>query len=106
MKLLKANPDIKHMSIEGHTDNRGALEMNNKLSQDRADSVMKYLSSHGIAEDRLEAHGYGPARPIESNDTRSGAPEEPPLRVPHHAVSRPARPALAARSSSGSRKPR
>jgi outer membrane protein OmpA-like peptidoglycan-associated protein len=72
VKLLKANPDIKRMSIEGHTDNRGALEMNNKLSQDRADSVMKYLASHGIAEDRLEAHGYGPSRPIESNDTEAG----------------------------------
>ena len=73
MKLLKANPDIKRMSIEGHTDNRGALEMNNKLSQDRADSVMKYLSSHGIDESRLEAHGYGPAKPIETNDTERGA---------------------------------
>jgi len=72
VKLLKANPDIKRMSIEGHTDNRGALEMNNKLSQDRADSVMKYLTSHGIAENRLEAHGYGPSKPIESNDTEAG----------------------------------
>ncbi|HKQ67797.1 MAG TPA: OmpA family protein [Polyangiaceae bacterium] len=72
VKLLKANPDIKRLSIEGHTDNRGAVEMNNRLSQERADSVMKYLSTHGIDSGRLEAHGYGPSRPIESNDTEAG----------------------------------
>jgi OOP family OmpA-OmpF porin len=72
VKLLKANPDIKRMTIDGHTDDRGALEMNNKLSQDRADSVLKYLTSHGIAESRLESHGYGPSKPIETNDTEAG----------------------------------
>ena len=72
MKLLKANPDIKRMSIEGHTDDRGALEMNNRLSQERADSVMKYLTTHGIDESRLEAHGYGPSKPIETNETDAG----------------------------------
>jgi outer membrane protein OmpA-like peptidoglycan-associated protein len=72
VKLLKANPDIKRLSINGHTDNRGAVEMNNKLSQDRADSVMKYLMSHGIDESRLEAHGFGPSQPIDTNDTDAG----------------------------------
>jgi OmpA-OmpF porin, OOP family len=72
VKLLKANPDIKRVSVEGHTDDRGAVEMNNKLSQDRADSVKAYLTSHGIDESRLEAHGFGPSKPIESNDTDAG----------------------------------
>jgi len=72
VKLLKANPDIKRLSVEGHTDDRGALEMNNKLSQDRADSVKSYLTSHGINADRLESHGYGPSKPLESNETDAG----------------------------------
>jgi OmpA-OmpF porin, OOP family len=72
VKLLNANPEIKRLSIEGHTDNRGAVEMNNKLSQDRADSVKTYLTSHGIAASRVEAHGFGPSRPIETNDTNAG----------------------------------
>jgi outer membrane protein OmpA-like peptidoglycan-associated protein len=72
VRLLKANPDIGHLSIEGHTDDRGAIEMNNQLSQERAESVMKYVAEHGIAEDRLEAHGYGPSRPIAPNDTEAG----------------------------------
>jgi outer membrane protein OmpA-like peptidoglycan-associated protein len=72
VKLLKANPDIKRLSIEGHTDDRGALEMNMKLSQDRADSVKNYLAEHGIDAGRLEAHGFGPTKPLETNDTDVG----------------------------------
>jgi OOP family OmpA-OmpF porin len=72
VKLLRVNPDIRRLSIEGHTDDRGPLEMNQKLSQDRADSVMSYLSSHGIDATRLEAHGHGPAKPIATNDTEVG----------------------------------
>jgi outer membrane protein OmpA-like peptidoglycan-associated protein len=72
VRLLRANPDIGRLSIEGHTDNRGAVDMNEQLSQSRAESVMKYISSHGIAEDRLEAHGFGPSRPIAPNETEAG----------------------------------
>jgi outer membrane protein OmpA-like peptidoglycan-associated protein len=72
VKLLRANPDIGHLSIEGHTDDRGAVEMNNQLSQQRAESVMKYVVDHGIDEDRLDAHGYGPARPLAPNETEGG----------------------------------
>ncbi len=72
VRLLKANPDISQLSVEGHTDNRGAVEMNNQLSQSRAESVMKYIVEHGIAPQRLEAHGYGPARPVAPNETESG----------------------------------
>jgi outer membrane protein OmpA-like peptidoglycan-associated protein len=72
VRLLRANPDIGNLSIEGHTDNRGAVDMNEQLSQTRAESVMKYLVDHGIAEGRLEAHGYGPSRPIAPNETEGG----------------------------------
>lgn len=70
--LLKVNPGIKRMSIEGHTDNRGGADMNKKLSQGRADSVMKWLVQHGIDAGRLEAHGYGLEQPIEDNNTEAG----------------------------------
>ena len=72
VSLLKANPDIARVSVEGHTDSRGAHDMNMRLSQARADSVMRYLTTHGIAPTRLEAHGYGPDRPIDTNDTDDG----------------------------------
>jgi outer membrane protein OmpA-like peptidoglycan-associated protein len=70
--LLKANKGIKRMSIEGHTDNRGSAELNKTLSQQRANAVMTWLTQHGIEANRLEAHGYGLERPIETNDTDEG----------------------------------
>jgi OmpA-OmpF porin, OOP family len=72
VKLLKANPDIQRVSIEGHTDDRGGIDLNNRLSQERADSVVRYLVSHGIESSRLEAHGFGPSRPIDTNETDAG----------------------------------
>lgn len=70
--LLKADQGIKRMSIEGHTDNKGAAAMNKTLSQNRANSVMKWLVDHGIDQGRLEAHGYGMEKPIDTNDTDAG----------------------------------
>jgi outer membrane protein OmpA-like peptidoglycan-associated protein len=72
VRLLKVNPDIAHLGVEGHTDNRGSIAMNEGLSQDRADSVMKYLVDHGIDAGRLQAKGFGPARPIADNNTAAG----------------------------------
>lgn len=70
--LLKANKGIKRMSIEGHTDNRGSAELNKRLSGDRAASVMTWLTQHGVENNRLESHGYGLEKPIETNDTDAG----------------------------------
>jgi outer membrane protein OmpA-like peptidoglycan-associated protein len=70
--LLKANPDIKRMRIEGHTDNRGNADMNLDLSKRRAASVRQWLVDHGIDSGRLESEGYGLTRPIASNDTDEG----------------------------------
>ncbi len=69
---LKSNKAIKKMSIEGHTDNKGAADLNKKLSQDRANSVMNWLTQHGVEAGRLEAHGYGMEKPIEDNETEAG----------------------------------
>jgi outer membrane protein OmpA-like peptidoglycan-associated protein len=70
--LLKANPQIKRMSIEGHTDDRGDAGMNKRLSDARAKSVLTWLSQHGVEAERLESHGYGKERPIADNATSEG----------------------------------
>jgi outer membrane protein OmpA-like peptidoglycan-associated protein len=72
VNLLQANPTIKHMRIEGHTDNQGSPEYNQKLSDDRADSVMQYLIKKGIAAVRLDAKGFGLTKPRATNDTDDG----------------------------------
>lgn len=71
-QLLKANPTIKRMRIEGHTDNHGAADMNLDLSKRRAASVRMWLIQHGIDSGRLESEGYGLTRPIQTNDTAEG----------------------------------
>ncbi len=70
--ILVANGGIRKMSIEGHTDNKGAAAMNKSLSQNRANSVMKWLVGHKVEAGRLEAHGYGMEKPIEDNKTAEG----------------------------------
>lgn len=65
--LLVANPRWR-IRIAGHTDNIGQPEANRALSLKRAEAVMNYLIQTGVSADRLEAIGYGPDRPIVSND--------------------------------------
>ena len=71
VEVLKDYPKMR-VRIEGHTDNVGGESFNLKLSQKRAEAVRDYLVSKGIAEDRLEAAGYGLTRPIASNRTAKG----------------------------------
>jgi outer membrane protein OmpA-like peptidoglycan-associated protein len=72
--LLKSRPAVS-VRIEGHTDNTGPEELNRSLSQERANAVRAYLIQRGIAGSRLEARGYGPSRPVASNDTPEGRSE-------------------------------
>ncbi len=68
--FLNEYPD-RNVDIEGHTDDVGSLEMNQTLSQHRADSVKSYLTKNGIKSVRLEAKGLGETQPVADNDTDS-----------------------------------
>jgi OmpA-OmpF porin, OOP family len=68
---LNSAPRSK-VRVEGHTDGRGNRLLNTRLSQARADSVKAYLVGKGVAADRLEAKGFGPDQPIETNKTAAG----------------------------------
>lgn len=59
-------------TIDGHTDSVGSESLNQKLSEERAYSVMNYLIENGVASNRLKAAGYGESRPIADNKTSSG----------------------------------
>jgi len=63
VSVLKARPTMR-VHVEGHTDIRGTLQWNMKLSKMRADSVSKYLTDHGVEAERLTSEGYGPTRPL------------------------------------------
>jgi outer membrane protein OmpA-like peptidoglycan-associated protein len=69
--ILIAYPDI-HIEIDGYTDSTGSLELNERLSQQRAESVRNYLSSQGVNSSAMTTQGFGPSQPIASNDTVAG----------------------------------
>jgi len=67
LTFMQTHPTTEIL-LAGHTDNQGDFDANVKLSQDRVDVVKQYLVSNGIAASRITAKGYGPTRPIASNN--------------------------------------
>lgn len=67
--VLIKNPRIKRVEVQGHTDNTGTPDHNKQLSNDRAAAVVTWLSSHGVAADRMTAVGYGQTKPLVPNVT-------------------------------------
>jgi len=68
---LATYPQVR-IEVRGYTDDVGNAEANRKLSQERAEAVVKYLVGKGVAADRLKAQGLGAANPIADNKTADG----------------------------------
>ena len=71
VKLMKDAPGLK-IELSGHTDNTGSATINQSLSQARAEAVVNYLISKGVAANRMTAKGYGSSKPIADNKTEEG----------------------------------
>jgi outer membrane protein OmpA-like peptidoglycan-associated protein len=70
--IMRKYPEFK-VRVEGHTDNVGGSASNKRLSQARAEAVVRYLVERkGIDRARLSAAGFGDARPIADNNTEAG----------------------------------
>lgn len=67
--VLVRNPRIKLVEVQGHTDGTGTPARNLKLSDDRAQSVVTWLTAHGVDSSRLTPKGYGDTKPIVPNVT-------------------------------------
>jgi outer membrane protein OmpA-like peptidoglycan-associated protein len=63
-KLIADHPEYVHVSVEGHADDRGPDNFNQKLSEDRARAVMEFLVKQGISQERLSSMGFGSTRPL------------------------------------------
>ena len=61
--LMVKYPNIKRVEVQGHTDQVGSDDYNQRLSQARADSVRTFLVGQGVGKGRLVAKGYGESRP-------------------------------------------
>ncbi|MBO6533490.1 MAG: OmpA family protein [Allomuricauda sp.] len=71
IQILNEYPTAK-FTVEGHTDSVGSDQLNQKLSEERANSVRNFLIDKGIDAGRLTAIGYGEEKPIATNNTRAG----------------------------------
>jgi OmpA-OmpF porin, OOP family len=70
--VLLRHPEIELLSVEGHTDSSGSAAANDKLSRDRALSVVMQLVDNGVNARRLTARGHGSSIPIDDNGTADG----------------------------------
>lgn len=68
---LVAHPAIE-VELSGHTDSRGSDAYNQRLSEQRAKSVLEYLESKGVEASRMGAIGVGEAKPVADNETEEG----------------------------------
>jgi outer membrane protein OmpA-like peptidoglycan-associated protein len=66
---LAAHPEVELVVVEGHADDRGSAELNDRLSRARAESVRAALIKRGVAKKRLKSQGFGTSRPAASNDS-------------------------------------
>lgn len=69
--IILSHPGL-NLVIEGYTDSTGTEQLNQKLSEERANAVRDFLAQEGINPDSMKAVGYGEADPIASNDTAMG----------------------------------
>ncbi len=70
--ILKSLLNESNIEIEGHTDNVGTAEFNQRLSEQRANAVLQYLVDRGVAAKQLKSIGYGLTRPVADNSTDEG----------------------------------
>jgi OOP family OmpA-OmpF porin len=71
VEFAKKYPDAK-FHVVGHTDSRGGVKYNQKLSEQRAESVKKYLVGEAVAPEKITSEGKGKAEPIGDNKTKEG----------------------------------
>jgi outer membrane protein OmpA-like peptidoglycan-associated protein len=70
-KIMEKYPTT-NFTIEGHTDTTGPKAFNQKLSEDRANAVLDFLVTNGVASERLSSVGFGEDKPLNPNNTRKG----------------------------------
>ncbi len=71
LNLMNSNPKL-NIEIAGHTDDKGTIEYNIRLSEERARAVVNWLMEHNIEKARMTSKGYGFSKPIDNNETDEG----------------------------------
>jgi len=99
--LQKSDPASK-IIVQGYTDSQGNDAYNQTLSQHRAETVRSFLTSHGIAPERVTSEGFGPARPVADNSTAEGRANNRRVEIVVQPPNAPPEPATPSSTSSTS----
>ena len=70
-KLKTENQNV-YLEIQGHTDSKGTKDLNDKLGEERAEAVRRYLNQQGVALNRMSTISYGKTSPVAPNNTPEG----------------------------------
>lgn len=70
-KLKTDNRNV-YLEIQGHTDARGSVSINERLGEERAEAVRRFMNQHGVPLNRMATISYGKAEPVADNKTRTG----------------------------------
>jgi len=70
--IIRSDPTIIEVEVQGHTDNLGTADVNQRLSELRAEVVVDELVALGVAPEKLTSRGYGRRRPVADNARREG----------------------------------
>lgn len=71
-EIIESHPEIKRVSVEGHTDDVGTAAYNQGLSERRAKSVVDWLVKQGVSSSRLTSRGFGLEKPLDANRSSEG----------------------------------
>jgi outer membrane protein OmpA-like peptidoglycan-associated protein len=69
--IVSGHPGLK-LDVEGHTDSVGGTDFNQRLSEQRGESVREYLTHEGMAMSSVTSKGFGETQPLASNDNAEG----------------------------------
>jgi outer membrane protein OmpA-like peptidoglycan-associated protein len=75
VEKLKADNRNIYLEIQGHTDSTGPDELNERLGEERAEAVRKFMNQHGVPLNRVSTISYGKDLPVADNKTRAGRSE-------------------------------
>ena len=73
-KLKTDNRNI-YLEIQGHTDSTGSDSLNQRLGEERAEAVRRFMNQHGVPLNRMSTISYGKSEPVADNRTRAGRSE-------------------------------
>ncbi len=84
VRYIQADPEVRRITVAGHTDSRGRRSFNLKLSKQRAEAVQAYLVERGVDAGRITVEAHGDRKPVGNNRTEQGRAQNRRVEITLH----------------------